>query len=137
MSYIKYQDKTLKEYIEEHNGMKIILEMFASYKSKKSTEIIQHNTRSRMYIITNKEEIEKTLSQMATDIEIQLDTMEMSESGLVLTQKGKLKFHFDKYSPTRGGSFIELPKWIQNKKACINIKNEDDKCLMYSVQCGY
>lgn len=137
MSYIKYQDKTLKEYIEEHNGMKIILEMFASYKSKKSNEIIQHNTRSRMYIITNKEEIEKTLSQMATDIEIQLDTMEMSESGLVLTQKGKLKFHFDKYNPTRGGSFIELPKWMQNKKACINIKNEDDKCLMYSVQCGY
>ena len=137
LSYIKYQDKTLKDYIAEHNGMKIILEMFASYRGKKTGEIIQHNTRSRMYIITNKEEIEKVLGQMATDIEIQLDRMEMSESGLVLTQIGKLKFHFDKYNPTRGGSFIELPKWIQNKKACINIKNEDDKCLMYSVQCGY
>ena len=137
LSYIKYQDKTLKDYIDEHNGMKIILEMFASYRGKKTGEIIQHNTRSRMYIITNKEEIEKVLGQMATDIEIQLDRMEMSESGLVLTQIGKLKFHFDKYNPTRGGSFIELPKWIQNKKACINIKNEDDKCLMYSVQCGY
>ena len=137
LSYIKYQDKTLKEYVDEHKGMKIILEMFASYRNKKTNELIEHNTRSRMYEITNKEEVNKILNQMATDIEIQLDKMEMSESGLVITQISKLKFHFDKYNPTRGGSFIELPKWIQNKKACINIKNEDDKCLMYSVQCGY
>ena len=136
LSYIKYQDKTLKEYIAEHNGMKIILEMFASYRNKKTNELIQHNTRSRMYEITNREEVPKTLNQMATDIEIQLDKMEMSESGLVIVQVNKLKFHFDKYNPTRGGSYIELPKWIQNKKACINIKNDDDKCLMYSVQCG-
>ena len=41
LSYIKYQDKTLKDYIAEHKGMKIILEMFASYRGKKTGEIIQ------------------------------------------------------------------------------------------------
>ena len=40
--------------------------------------------------------------------------------------------------PTRGGSYIQLPKFIASKKACINIKNEnDDNCFKYSVQCGY
>ena len=34
--------------------------------------------------------------------------MEISESGLVLKQVNKLKFHYGKYNPTRGGSFIEL-----------------------------
>ena len=48
----------------------------------------------------------------------------------------KIKFNFDKYNPTRGGKFIPLPKWVQSKKACINIQNEDDKCFKYSVQCG-
>jgi hypothetical protein len=73
---------------------------------------------------------------MATDIEHQAEVLEMSESGLVLTQMDKIKFNFDKYNPTRGGKFIPLPKWVQNKKACINIKNEVNKCFKYSVQSG-
>ena len=30
----------------------------------------------------------------------------------------------------RGGSYIKSPKWLENKKAVINPKNEnDDECL--------
>ena len=32
-----------------------------------------------------------------------------------------------------GKSYIELPKVIQNKKATINIKNDDDKCFDYAL----
>ena len=29
-----------------------------------------------------------------------------------------------------GGSFIKSPKWLENKKAIINLKNEnDDECF--------
>ena len=73
---------------------------------------------------------------MATDIEHQAEVLEASESGLVLTQMDKIKMNFDKFNPTRGGKFIALPKWVQNKKAYINIQNEDNKCFKYSVQCG-
>ena len=73
---------------------------------------------------------------MATDIEIQMDKMELSESGLVINQIEKLKFNYDKYNPTRGGKFIPLPKWVSTKKACINIQNKDEQCFKYSVQCG-
>ena len=30
-----------------------------------------------------------------------------------------------------GGSYIDSPNWIKNKKAIINPKNEDDKCFLY------
>ena len=136
LQYLKYQDFKLKQFLETHNGMKVVLEVFGLYKSKKTNEDIRHTTRSRRYEITNKEDIPKVLSQMATDIEIQMDKMEMSESGLVITKIDKLTFHYDKYNPTRGGKFIALPKWVQNKKACINIKNKDEMCFKYSVQCG-
>ena len=63
------------------------------------------------------------------DLEILIDKMEISESGLALKETDKLKFHYDKYNPTRGGLFIELPDWIKKNKTCINIQNEDDKCL--------
>ena len=73
---------------------------------------------------------------MATDIEFQLDKMEMSESGLVLKHIDKLKFNYDKYNQTRGGSHIELPEWLKLKRACINIQNQDDTCFLYAIQCG-
>ena len=71
------------------------------------------------------------LSQMASDVEHQAEVMEVSESGLVITQIDKIKFNYDKYNPTRGGKFIPLPKWVSNKKACINIKNQDE--LVFQV----
>ena len=37
---------------------------------------------------------------MGTDLEISIDKMEISESGLALKETDKLKFHYDKYSPT-------------------------------------
>ena len=33
----------------------------------------------------------------------------------------------------RGGSYIDSPEWIKNKKVAINPKNEDDKCFQYAV----
>ena len=33
----------------------------------------------------------------------------------------------------RGGSYIESPDWIKNKKATINPKNEDNKCFKYAA----
>ena len=136
LQYLKYQDVKLKPFLEKHKGMKIVLEVSGTYKSKKTNEDIRHTTRSRRYEITNAEDLPRILSQMATDIELQMDKMELSESGLVIKQIDKLSFHYDKYNPTRGGAFIALPKWVQNKKACINIKNQDAMCFKYSVQCG-
>ena len=126
LQYLKYQENRLKAYLNKHKGMKIVLETFSTFKSKKTNEEVRHSMRSRRYDLTNEEELTNVLSQMATDIELQMDKMELSESGLVITQIDKLKISYDKYNPTRGGSYIELPKWIQSKKACINIQNEDD-----------
>ncbi len=39
--------------------------------------------------------------------------------------------------PVNGSSYIPLPEWVANKKAVINIKNDDNNCFIYSVLCGY
>ena len=38
-----------------------------------------------------------------------------------------------KKSINRGGSNIDSPKWIKNKKSTINPKNNDYKCFQYAV----
>ena len=35
-------------------------------------------------------------------------------------------------SLSRGGSYIDSPQWLKNKKATINLKNNDDKCFQYA-----
>ena len=42
-------------------------------------------------------------------------------------------YDFNKISLNRGGSYIDSPKWIKNKKSTINPKNNDHKCFQYAV----
>ena len=42
-------------------------------------------------------------------------------------------YHLHKISLKRGGSYIDSPKWLKNKGATINPKNEDDQCFKYAL----
>ena len=44
-----------------------------------------------------------------------------------------LYYDFNKTSLNRGGSYIDSPKWIKDKKSTINPKNSDYKCFQYAV----
>ena len=44
-----------------------------------------------------------------------------------------LYYDFNKTTINRGGSYIESPKWLKDKKSTINPKNNDDKCFQYVV----
>ena len=43
-----------------------------------------------------------------------------------------LYYDFNK-SINGGGSYIDSPKWLKDKKSTINPKNNDDKCFQYAV----
>ena len=42
-------------------------------------------------------------------------------------------YNFNKTSIYRGGSYIDSPKWLKNKKSTINPKNNDHKCFQYAA----
>lgn len=84
ISHTRYQEPQLKRYIQQNNGMKLLMEMIATFRSKKTGEEITHTTRTRLYNITNNDKLQHALNQMGTDLEIQIEKMEISESGLVL-----------------------------------------------------
>ena len=44
-----------------------------------------------------------------------------------------LYYELHKINLNRGGSNIDCPKCIKNKKVTTNIKNNDDKCFQYAV----
>ena len=44
-----------------------------------------------------------------------------------------LYHNLNKVSLSRGGSYIDSPKWVKNKKATINPKSSDDKSFQYAL----
>ena len=54
-------------------------------------------------------------------------------SDFVFESVDSLSYHIHKTSLKSGNSYIKSPKWILNKRATINPKNNDNKCFQYSI----
>ena len=57
----------------------------------------------------------------------------MKRSDFSFDSVNSLYYGFNKIRLNRGGSYIESPEWIENKKSTINPKNNDDMCFQYAV----
>ena len=44
-----------------------------------------------------------------------------------------LFYDFNRITISKGGSYIESPKWLKDKKCTINQKNNDNKCFQYTT----
>ena len=57
----------------------------------------------------------------------------MRETEFVFDSVDSLYHKPHKISLNRGGSYIDSPKWLKNKNATTNPKNNDDKCFQYAT----
>ena len=42
-------------------------------------------------------------------------------------------YEFNRVSISKGGSYIDSPKWLKDKKSTVNQKNHDNKCFQYAT----
>ena len=55
-------------------------------------------------------------------------------SGWTLVKIQNLKLHFAEFKTLKGSSYVELPEWIKNKKAVVNILNTtDNECFKWCI----
>ena len=57
----------------------------------------------------------------------------MRGSKFVFDNVDSLYYKLHKISLNRGEPYINSPKWLKNKKATKNPKNNDDKCFQYAI----
>ena len=77
--------------------------------------------------------VENIVKGNINKINLDIDKYQQNGSGWAFNRIKKLEINLADYSPTKGSSYIDLPKWIKLKKAIINIKNKDDKCFLWCV----
>ena len=90
-----------------------------------------HTTHTKSHdieiIIGNKtdEIIEKLFESLLQNYQKDLEEP-MTGSKFVCNSINLLYYHLQKISLKRGGSYIDSQEWLKNKKATINLKNNDD-----------
>ena len=73
-------------------------------------------------------------NEMVEEIEEEIQkTQDAEGSGWVFQKVEKLVLHTTRWDPINVGSYIDLPPFLKNKKAIINMKNQDEKCFMWCV----
>ena len=57
----------------------------------------------------------------------------MKGSDFIFNGINYLYYDLNRITISKVGSYIESPKWLKDKKCCINQKNNDNKCFQYAA----
>ena len=57
----------------------------------------------------------------------------MKSSDFIFNGVNYLFYDLNRITISKGGSYIESPKWLKDKKCTINQKNNDNKCFQYAT----
>jgi len=78
----------------------------------------------------------KFIKQQVESIEKQFEEFINNGSDLLIYKYDYVDVNIAKNNnPVRAGSYIPLPDFIASKKACVNVKNEDNECSKWSIKC--
>ena len=88
---------------------------------------------SKPYTILSQHDIENAIEEGHQRIDSQIDKWTKEGSGWVVNRVICLYVNIAKYQPLKGSSYIELPKYLQTKKAIVNVKNQDNECLKWAL----
>ena len=77
---------------------------------------------------------EDIYNEMVEEIEEEIQKVQDAEgSGWVFVKVEKLVLHTTRWEPLNGSGYIDLPEVLKNKKAIINMKNQDEECFKWCV----
>ena len=77
---------------------------------------------------------EVDLSKEFSELIARIENFVQNGSGWILNTLKTLWLDVAKYEPIKGSSYLPLPDSLKNKRAVINVKNDDDHCLRYTLR---
>ena len=132
ISFIK---QTLREYknvkVSFHFNLLFLRKIIVD--GKEVEEIVELTFSPKSIRILNDEQIKHEIDDLLPQAKDFIETAQSNSSNLNFIKLDILYVNISKYVPYTGGSFIELPDKLKNKKCCINIQNDDEECLKWCI----
>ena len=143
IEYFREKAPQIKDFLRNHRNTKVrmilVCEMEKQIIEKSNEESKTSYVNDKAYfqshthINLEKTEVKVFLKEMIIEILGNLNIYQKKGSGWYFKKVNFLEIHIVEYKPMRGGSYISLPEFIKKKKAITNIKNEDNKCFLWSI----
>ena len=76
---------------------------------------------------------EYSVDDLASELEERLDHYNRRGSNWLVYNIRQFVVHTAAYSPLAASSYFKLPQWLKEKKALVNIKNNDELCYLWSI----
>ena len=122
--------------IEQHQNIKWYVAVCAQYSKLGNeqqvitTEVVFTNETQVSLL---KEEIQHQMPDFMQEIYKQSSEFQTKGSGWSLDKVMHLIIHTAPFKPLEGSSYIKLPKFLESKKAVLNIQNNDERCILWAI----
>ena len=82
----------------------------------------------------NMDMLSPSLNQFVDEVKGEIEAWSERGSGWIMDEILEAFINVARYQPMRGGSYMQLPKKLKNKKAVLNIQNRDNECLRWAIR---
>ena len=131
--FLVYAKPPITNIFNSNRNIKTILYLHVKMSQGERMEEFAFHSKG-LRIILDGTNVNDAYDEMVEEILEEKDKAEMAEgSGWRFEKVIKLVLHTTRWDTINAGSYIELPQALKNKKAIINMKNQDDKCFLWSV----
>ena len=114
-----------------------LLVKFHMTREGKVEEMEHYFNRMQPVIVNehNMDTLKPLLNQFIHEVKGEIEAWSERGSGWIMDKILKAFINVARYQPMRGGSYMELPAKLKNKKAVLNIQNRrDNECLRWAIR---
>ena len=128
--------KQISTDLQKFRGAKVQLLMLTEYVKKKPNSFF--NEYSDVWINSTlktiiQSDVEEKVDGLIQDVIKSAENPKLNGSGWSFNKIIEFQIRIAQWIPLFGGSYCEIPSELKNTKAIINIKNDDDKCFLWSI----
>lgn len=124
-------EKSLKQYI----SLKINVEYFGNFILLKSDAQDVKSFATKNMIIHRNFDYDQVFDSVVSTLSKKIEEFQERDSGWSFLSNLYVEININKFDPLSGAgsTYVDLPLHLKKKKACINIKNNDNFCFLWSV----
>ncbi|XP_059221314.1 uncharacterized protein LOC131995971 isoform X1 [Stomoxys calcitrans] len=129
----------IQKALQKHESIKYNCTLHCNYilmKEKAEDEISLFTHHTKMLVLSPSSTLEEILNhyiENCNEIIKKMSEFQERDSGWTLIEIKHLEININKYTCLRGSQYINLPPKIRNKKACINVQNNDVYCFKWAI----
>lgn len=123
----------LDDSVIKHTCIKVNFELFSIFLLFKNDTQELKSQGTKNIVIYLSYDFDNLFEKISSNLKKKLEEFQERDSGWAFLYTSHLEVNINKYQPMRGSTFIQLPKLIRNKKACLNIQNKDEFCFLWCV----